>query len=369
MKQRILKYFLVLLILVAVDILLGSLLSSSFLNSSFEFMSLHPYYNHGFERNKGGVMHFGPLHPQYFTNSLALKDRQQRVVAMTSGKRRILFLGDSFVEGVGYPFDSTFCGYLSTSLDSGKYEILNGGVRAYCPKLASLRLEYLLHNDHLRINDVYLALSSMDMFDDLVYQNFIPTPVNGPKDQMMSLRKTIMSHSLTFTILAFCAGQHYMKANNLGDDAAYLYWVKTDNKYNEETNFHFLDYRIAWNCPKLITTPVSEKIINLCKGDLAKIQKLCDDNGIKFHMVIYPIMGQTIPLQQVLTNNGLFVNLVEDYCKLHKIDMIDLDPLFLSDNAVINNQNIQNYCIEGDSHWNAKGHKRVADSLYCVINN
>ncbi len=368
MKKKILNYLFVLLVLVTVDITLGSLLSSKFLNSSFEFMSLHPYYNHGFERNKTGVLHFGPLHPQYYTNSLGLKDRRQREVAIASDKRRILFLGDSYIEGVGYTYDSTFCGYLSALLDSERYEILNGGVRAYSPKLACLRLEYLLGSDHLRINDVYLALNSIDMFDDLIYQDFIPTPVNGPKDKMMSLKKTVIAHSLTFTVIAFCADQYYVRANNLGSDAAYLYWVKTDNKYNEETNYRFLDYRISWNCPGLITTPVSEKVIGLCKNDLTRMRKLCSDNGIRFHIIIYPIMGETMPLAQFKTNNDLFVSLIRNYCAANKTDMIDLDPLFLSDDAGINKKYIQNYCIDGDSHWNAKGHKRVADSLYCVIN-
>jgi hypothetical protein len=42
-----------------------------------------------------------------FTDSLGFKDASRRAVP---DRRRILFIGDSFTEGVGLPYEQTFVG-------------------------------------------------------------------------------------------------------------------------------------------------------------------------------------------------------------------------------------------------------------------
>src|SRR3954454_19888139 len=60
-----------------------------------------PFYHHGLKKHFKGVTGWGPLRIRMFTNSLGFKDKLTRDVPLAPNRRRIVFIGDSFTEGVG----------------------------------------------------------------------------------------------------------------------------------------------------------------------------------------------------------------------------------------------------------------------------
>jgi lysophospholipase L1-like esterase len=83
------------------------------------------------------------------TNSLGMRD-DERTVSKPKGKKRIVFLGDSFTLGWGVPFDSIITKQLEQMLNKTekRYEVINMGVGNYNSsmevelfKLKGLRLE------------------------------------------------------------------------------------------------------------------------------------------------------------------------------------------------------------------------------------
>jgi hypothetical protein len=101
------------------DKVLGKVLGSS-----------NPIYHHGFIKN-------GTFESYYstYTNSLGFKDSKVREVELNTNRKRIMFIGDSFTEGVMLDWEDTFIGIISDSLKNKNIKILNAGRSSYSPSL------------------------------------------------------------------------------------------------------------------------------------------------------------------------------------------------------------------------------------------
>jgi hypothetical protein len=77
-----------------------------------------PYFHHGFIPSSHALYSWGPYQYDVFINSLGLRDKTEAYIPQRTGNYRILFLGDSFVEGLGLPYQDTFIGILDQQLPS-----------------------------------------------------------------------------------------------------------------------------------------------------------------------------------------------------------------------------------------------------------
>ena len=81
-----------------------------------------------------------PVH----TNGLGFKAAATGEVALRSDHERILFIGDSFTEGIGVAYPDTFVGQVGASLAAEGVEVLNAGVVSYAPSIYWRKTRYLL---------------------------------------------------------------------------------------------------------------------------------------------------------------------------------------------------------------------------------
>ena len=93
--------------------------------------------------NASWVENWGYQNSKIFTNNLGFKDKTNRNVEFK--ENNILFIGDSFTEGVGVEYQNTFVGIIENNIKSvsNKYEILNAGVVSYSPIVILSKLNYL----------------------------------------------------------------------------------------------------------------------------------------------------------------------------------------------------------------------------------
>ena len=50
------------------------------------------------------------------TNSLGFKDKTNRQISLKTDKKRLVFIGDSFTEGLGLIYEKTFVGLIDETL-------------------------------------------------------------------------------------------------------------------------------------------------------------------------------------------------------------------------------------------------------------
>src|SRR5262245_13326307 len=72
----------------------------------------HEHYHHGLMANFDGYELWGRSREKLFTNNLGFKDSRVRDVPAVADSKRVVLIGDSFVEGVGLKFEDTFAGML-----------------------------------------------------------------------------------------------------------------------------------------------------------------------------------------------------------------------------------------------------------------
>ena len=94
----------------------------------------HPVYHHTFKKNSKSTesyrgnkyTFFGEHKITIFTNSLGFKGQSIREVPLKSENHRILFIGDSFTEGVSLDYEDTFVGFIDLALQKKQIEVRIG---------------------------------------------------------------------------------------------------------------------------------------------------------------------------------------------------------------------------------------------------
>ncbi len=103
-----------------------------------KFRASHPVYHHTLIPDYEGIGYWGPGTYHVCTNGSAFKDSCTKK-GVVEKSFDIAFIGDSFTEGVGLPFEQTFVGMVAAKFPELK--IANLGVVSYAPSiyLAKLR--------------------------------------------------------------------------------------------------------------------------------------------------------------------------------------------------------------------------------------
>jgi hypothetical protein len=127
----------------------------------------HPSLEHTLASNFDGYDVWGTIRHQLFTNNLGLKDSAVRVVPAAPTSRRIVLVGDSFVQAMGMTFEQSFAGLLHAEGQrrSEKIEFLNAGVVSYSPILYYRKIKYLLELG-MRFDEVVVFPDLSDVQDE-----------------------------------------------------------------------------------------------------------------------------------------------------------------------------------------------------------
>ena len=102
-------------------------------------------YHHAIMPNIDKVEKWGgQISKRIITNSIGFFDKKNRKVLKTNPqKKRILLIGDSFIEGSGLDYKDTFAGLLDNHLGNN-YEILNSALGSYSPSIYFKKTQHYL---------------------------------------------------------------------------------------------------------------------------------------------------------------------------------------------------------------------------------
>lgn len=130
-----------------------------------------PYEDHSYRPFVQYEQAWGDRTIRLYTNSLGWKDsRPGRVVEEKSGLPRIVFLGDSFTEGLGCIQEDTVSGVVERELNKQgpRVEVLNGGRSSYSPLLEYQRLKKFFAAGY-EADVVVLLYDVSDPQDEIAY--------------------------------------------------------------------------------------------------------------------------------------------------------------------------------------------------------
>jgi len=325
-------------IVIASDLVMAKL----FLPPDVNFREPSEYYHHGLRPNSVSYGIWGNSTYVIYTNSLGLRDKNNREVNMNSSTYRIMFIGDSFTESVGYPYNMTFVGIIDDKYSDEEVEILNAGVLSYSPKLYYLKTKYLIERG-LKFDELIVMVDISDVQDEIVYRYFEPN-MNSSYSYLFAAKTFLYQNSLIFR--GFYSTFRDPIKGSVGNTSAY--W--RDDQYNA--------VRGTWTVDKQELEKWGNAGLAFAEENMEKLYRICAGNKIKMTVVVYPWPTQI----QENDSDSIQVSFWRNFSEERNITFINLFPYFFNP-RLTTNQTIERYFIKGDVHWNEEGHAYVAELL------
>jgi hypothetical protein len=124
-----------------------------------------PAFHHTLRADFSGTDTWGDQTYPVFTDSLGFKDAAPRTVPLREDRRRVLFIGDSFTEGIGLPYEQTFVGLFARA--HPELDVLNAGVVSYAPSAYYEKIRALLERG-LIFDEAFVYIDISDIRDEAV---------------------------------------------------------------------------------------------------------------------------------------------------------------------------------------------------------
>lgn len=317
-------------------------------------------YHHSFEINVDTIDIWGPFKYKFITNSLGFKDKSNRDIEnITNLNKRIIIIGDSFVEGIGYEYEDTFVGLLDKEKYNQKIEILNAGVASQSPIIYFNKIKYFIEVEKLKFDELIIFLDISDIPDEYFYNISYKDGINkiNFRDKLQDLLIKNFSTYLLLDIL-FSNLNFYKEDLILRYHASKLLDIEF-NQVDEKNKNLFKSINVErgnWTHNISEWNNHGNKGRDLAKKHLDKLVSLCNENNIKVALVIYPWPSQLYYDYEAALHRIYW----QDWSKSKQIKFIDLFKYFQKKDP---KKVIEKYFISGDIHWNKIGHKYIYEII------
>lgn len=122
------------------------------------------YYHHDLKPNYNGDAYWSSWNYKVCTDGSGFRS-ECGANFQTRKQFDIAFIGDSFTEGVGLPYEKTFVGLIAKSLPN--LRTANLGVSSYSPSIYYAKLNYLIENGY-SFNEVVVFIDISDVQDEAI---------------------------------------------------------------------------------------------------------------------------------------------------------------------------------------------------------
>lgn len=342
--------FVVVLCAALLDMIAGYLLIPTDYN---RYRRPHDYYHHTLQANADDVAEWGGVEYSFITNSLGFRDAQNRQVELSSRARRVVLIGDSFIEGKGVTYDKTVAGFMSQALEDSGVEILNAGVDSYSPRLYYLKIKHLLERVKLRFDELIVFIDISDIQNDIVYDFFTPREESRIRQLVYSLSKFFERNSYFFFSVHF-----YLEERSGSGNLFYGERLNTEGVDPAIVEMTKVREPLAgWTYDQELFELYGYEGLELAKKNMDQLIQLCERYSIPVSIVVYPwpvqifqrdfTSMQVVAWREFSSERGLpFVNLFPDF-----INTVPAEDIY------------RKYFITNDVHWNELGNKLVSDRV------
>ena len=319
----------------------------------------NPAYDHGFAANFDGFDVWGELRYRLITDSLGFKAASARNVELKSPSRRVLLIGDSFVEGIGMNFEDSFAGLLhgAGQQRSDKIEFLNAGVASYSPSIYYKKIKYLLESG-LQFDEVVVFSDTSDVTDEATSYFCIDddpkyrahcTAAEGSRQPVASAPK-----ASNFFIDRFVVTNRLRIAVKKSIQS----WLG-----NRRRSINTDHARIGWVIPGLDVArdfkPLGvEGGIARSLQNMRALSDLLAERKIPLTIVVYPWAQQLAQGDRNSPQVALWREFCEGRCKR----FINLFPAFFAATEADRNWYERLYIL-GDDHFSAEGNRMMFREL------
>ncbi len=288
---------------------------------------------------------WGPGTYPYRTNSLGFRDRAPLRVPLVPAGRRIVFMGDSFTEGVGVPYEKTFVGIVDGALGREGVEVLNAAVSLYSPTLYYRKTRFLLEDVGLRFDELVVFIDVSDIQDEVAFSldeagNVALDPVRRRLEERENARYSSALWRL-HGVKRFLDA-HTLLLGRLFDalDAAF-----TSERHRGG----------AWTLDAKVFDEYGREGLAHARARMDALHALLLARGIRLTIAVYPWTDQILAGDR----DSRQVHVWREWAAEKRVGFVDCFPDFLAAGPA--RDVVKRFFIPGDIHWNDAGHRLVAD--------
>jgi lysophospholipase L1-like esterase len=326
-----------------------------------------PVYHHDLKAKTTAWAQWGPFVYRIFTNSLGFRDAAVRDVPLKSDNWRVVLIGDSFTEGLGYAYEDTFAGILNERLRTRDVDVLNAGVSSYSPVIYYRKLKYLIEKVKLDVDEVIVFLDISDIEDEARHYTLDESgnvvdqspeslgrfdAAESSPSRVQRLKRLFREHSLTVAV-ADTLKDRFLGAdegNAVASGSPLGPWSKT-----------LAMERANWTHDPAVFAAYGDTGLERAARSMDLLHDLLREHGISLAVVVYPWPNQVAARDR----DSKQVRYWKAWAAARHVAFIDLFGEFIDgrDASMV----IPAYYIKGDYHFNAAGHRRVAEALLWEI--
>ncbi|MGE4609202.1 MAG: GDSL-type esterase/lipase family protein [Myxococcota bacterium] len=320
-------------------------LPSEVLIAKARLRRMHPSLHHALRENVESFSKWGNAIVAYSTNNLGFRDRVVRHVAKAPSEgRRVLILGDSFSEALGVEFEDAFPFRLQELLRDGETEteVLNAGIVSYSPRFEYRQLREFFERGYVT-DVVVLMLDISDIGDEgkqyIGWDGYSDAERESKHRGQQQEIEAALSDEADLSSLLYPRILKRIRADE----------TKLVPRYERIARFQWTEQEemraLRW----------VDAGIAICSDFIGRIDALCAERKVAFYLGIYPHPAQLSGDHCV---DSEYRMIFRGFARRNGIELIDLFPVFCE------LRDWPEYFIDGDIHWNARGHELVAERLF-----
>lgn len=291
------------------------------------------------------------------TDSLGFKNESTKEIPLVSDRSRMLFIGDSFTEGIGVEYPHTFVGYIARQLAPRNIEVLNAGVCSYSPTIYWRKVKYLLEELGLQFDELVVFLDLSDIEDEAIRYD-----LSENDTVIMRARRERPSSSEDADV--YKANTRKLSVRELIKRHTMLTYFTMNaihDLFVSEPVYLVNQTRSLWTIDERLFEQFGKEGLKKAEHSMNKLVRLLQANNIPLTLVVYPWPDQ------ILNNDldSIQVKFWEDWAAKQQVRFLNLFPAFVQagNDRAANMQTLQKYYVSEDMHWNENGHKLVADKF------
>jgi lysophospholipase L1-like esterase len=327
---------------------------------------------------------------KFITNSLGWRDSViNHHVQYQSEKRRIVVLGDSFVEGEVYRNEETMSGVLEAGLKKAhkNIQVLNGGTASFSPLLEYLRLKDFIDRG-FKTDVVLVLVDYSDVVDEVQYhKNFVMNAEGSGGFQNFWHRSSLLRLALNQSAFIRQSGKLfrgivYPKILRLRDK---LVGSESESE-NTELEFHKNPLSKSENTKlEFHKNPLEENPrhqgYDLIERNIKRISNLCKSEDIKLIFGLYPWPFHLYKYAGAEFQSDDYFKSFNQIYKANKIDLVERGSQSIYERKMVKilnkysvpfinlfprlrgHKDWYKYYLKGDIHFNQRGHRFVGQEL------
>jgi hypothetical protein len=308
-------------------------------------------YHHGLKPYADFEHQFGNLRVPFFTNSLGFRDAGPRKVALKRKGRRILIIGDSITEGVGFRYEKTFVGLIAKEIEKDGGEVLNAAVQTYSHQIYYAKTVHFVETVKLDISEVVVFVDPGDMANDVTQYKF------DGKGNVVRVNPNCR-YGIGCRFKPMKRLKFWLQDNSV----LYRFYKKTKISRRERKKRLNIDaLTFATNIPGIRWTFLDSeyreyavKGMEIADRSMSKLNDFLSKRGIGLTIVIYPLPDQIV--QRDLDSKH--VKFWRDWSARNNVKFINLFPAFIDQRSA--EEVYSAYFVPYNFHFNEQGHEMVA---------